>query len=90
MNSFTIEQSEFLQLSPIGVFHHTRGLQQVDASALAALAKNFNSFIARLGRRFAGIPFYIGHPDVPGFESIYPDRKAYGWIMNVEVREDGL
>ena len=79
-----------VQLTPVGVFPHSRGFQQVDAPALAALVKNFNSFFARLGRRFAGIPFYIGHPDVPGYENIYPDRKAYGWIMELEARDDGL
>ena len=88
--TFSILQSEYLQLSPVGIFPHARGYQNVDAGALSALVKNFNSFLARLGRRFAGVPFYIGHPDVPGYENIYTDRKAYGWIMDLELREDGL
>ena len=88
--SFELKQTDWLQLTPLGLFPHARGFQQVDAIALAALVKNFNSFIARLGRRFAGIPFYIGHPDVSGYENIFPDRKAYGWIMELEAREDGL
>jgi hypothetical protein len=87
---FSLLQSDYLQLSPIGTFPHARGYQVVDTPALAALIKNFNSFLARLGRRFAGVPFYIGHPDVPGYESVYNDRKAYGWIMDLELRDDGL
>lgn len=81
---------DIVHLSPIGVFPHSRGFQNVDRTALETMVKNFKSFFGRLGRRFAGIPFYIGHPDVPGYENLYNDRKAYGWIMDLEVREDGL
>jgi hypothetical protein len=87
---FRLEQGEYIQLSPIGVFPHGRGIQNVDRPALETLVKNFKSFFARLGRRFTGVPFYVGHPDVRGYENIYTDRKAYGWIMDVEAREDGL
>lgn len=87
---FRVEQTDFLQLSPMGVFPHSKGFQQVDRPALERLIKNFNSFFARLGRRFAGVPLYVGHPDVPGLETMHPDRKAYGWIMELELREDGL
>lgn len=83
-------QDDYIQLSPIGLFPHARGLQNVDKTALESLVKNFKSFFARLGRRFAGLPFYVGHPDVPGYEATYNDRKAYGWIMDLEAREDGL
>jgi hypothetical protein len=80
----------FVQLSPLGLFPHARGFQNVDRTALELLVKNFNSFLSRLGRRFVGVPFYVGHPDVRGLEHLYPDRKAYGWIMDLQVREDGL
>jgi hypothetical protein len=83
-------QDDYLQLSPIGVFPHPRGLQNVDKAALEAIVKNFKSFFSRLGRRFAGLPFYVGHPDVQGYSNSYSDRKAYGWIMDLEAREDGL
>jgi hypothetical protein len=89
-DTFKLEQPTILQLSPFGLFSHPRGLQQVDEQSAARLAKNFNSFIARLGRRFAGVPLYIGHPDAPGYENTCTDHKAYGWIMEIEVREDGL
>jgi hypothetical protein len=91
-NSFDIRPSDFalsspledyIQLSPLGLFPHARGLQQVDKTSLETLVKNFNSFFARLGRHFAGLPFYVGHPDVRGFENTYTDRKAYGWIMDL-------
>jgi hypothetical protein len=90
--SLQIQQAldDFIQLSPLGLFPHARGFQNVDRSALENMVRNFNSFFGRLGRRFAGLPFYVGHPDVPGFENIYSDRKAYGWIMDLQVRDDGL
>src|SRR5580765_1064965 len=80
----------YIQLSPIGLFPHTRGLQNVDRTALENLVKNFKSFFSRLGRRFAGLPFYVGHPDIHDFQNTYTDRKAYGWIMDLQVRDDGL
>jgi hypothetical protein len=91
-STFNATQSpdSFIQLSPIGIFPHARGFQNVDRTALETIVKNFKSFFGRLGRRFAGLPFYVGHPDVPGYENVYNDRKAYGWIMDLEVRDDGL
>jgi hypothetical protein len=91
-SSLSIQQplDDYIQISPIGLFPHARGFQNVDRTALENMVRNFNSFFGRLGRRFAGVPFYVGHPDVPGFENIYSDRKAYGWIMDLQVREDGL
>jgi len=33
---------------------------------------------------------FVGHPDVPQFANQFADRKAYGWIMALEARPDGL
>lgn len=32
----------------------------------------------------------MGHPDVPGLENEYPDKRAYGWIEELVAKEDGL
>jgi hypothetical protein len=88
-NQFTILQCDWLQLSPYGDFPHARGLQRVDRAAAETLVAQFNSFRGRLGRLFGGVPFYIGHPDVPNASEI-ADRKAYGWVNQLETREDGL
>src|SRR6478672_4532326 len=53
------------------------------------MVKRFNSFRGKLGRLFSGAPFYIGHPDMPQSSEL-ADRKAYGWIMELEAREDGI
>ena len=87
---FVLLQDSWVQLSPYGDFPHGKGLQRVDRTAADTLVNNFHSFSGKLGRRFAGVPFYVGHPDVPGFENTYPDQKAYGWVMALESRDDGL
>ena len=88
-NQFALLQPDWLQLSPYGDFSHARGLQRVDRAAAETLVAQFNSFRGRLGRLFGGIPFYIGHPDVPSASEL-ADRKAYGWVNELEAREDGL
>lgn len=79
-----------IQLSPLGNFPHAKGLQRIDAEAVRQLVDDFTSLPARLGRLFVGVPFYIGHPDVPGLENEYPDRKAYGWVTALAQKPDGL
>lgn len=88
-NEFTILQEQWVQLSPYGDFPHNRGVQRVDRAAAGEMVAQFHSFRARLGRLFGGVPFYVGHPDVPASSELV-DRKAYGWIVELEAREDGL
>jgi hypothetical protein len=87
---FTLVQGDWIQISPLGDFPHGQGIQRVDVDAIGAITRHFNSLPAWLGRLFVGVPFYIGHPDVPALAREYPDRKAYGWIQSVEARESGL
>ena len=82
--SFSILQSDYLQLAPIGTFPHARGFQAVDAPALAELVKNFNSFLARLGRRFAGVLSTSAIPMSPATRIYTPTAKptAGSWTSN--------
>jgi hypothetical protein len=82
-------EDPWLQLAPLGEFLHARGLQRVDPAAVQEMARQFHSFRGRAGRLFGGLPFYIGHPDMPGAPE-NADRKAYGWIEDLEARADGL
>ena len=79
---------------PYGFFPHDQGLQKFDLAAARDLVANFISGRSRDGDRFSGAPIYVGHPDVPSWAKAQPagvvDKKAYGWIMNMEAREDGL
>lgn len=86
-----LSAGDWICLSPIGDFPHARGMQRVDAAAVSAMANQFNSALAKVGRAlFGGVPFYVGHPDVPGMANEFPDRKAYGWVKALEARADGL
>jgi hypothetical protein len=88
-NQFVLLQEDWVQLSPYGEFPHARGLQRVDRAAAEGLAAQFRSFLGRAGRLFGGVPFYVGHPDLPQASELC-DRKAYGWVEELQAREDGL
>jgi phage I-like protein len=90
VNRFESGSDGFVQLSPFGDFQHAKGVQRIDRAAGEAMANHFNKISSKLARLFLGVPFYIGHPDVAGLANEYPDRKAYGWVKALEVREDGL
>jgi phage I-like protein len=87
-NEFALD-ADWLKV-PYGDHPHALGLQRLDRAAAEELAANFRGFGARLGRLFGGAPIYIGHPDDPRLANQFPDRKAYGWIMAIEARDDGL
>jgi hypothetical protein len=84
-------EGDWIQLTPLGNFPHARGIQRVDADAVTRMANQFNSLLAKAGRAlFGGVPFFVGHPDVPALANEFPDRKAYGWVKSLEARADGL
>jgi phage I-like protein len=86
-----VTDGEWLQLSPLGDFPHAQGLQRVDRTAAEAMANHFNGILASAKRAlFGGVPFYVGHPDVPNMANDYPDKGAKGWIKALEARADGL
>jgi hypothetical protein len=89
-SDFSLLQKEWVQLSPYGDFPHAQGLQRVSFEAAKTMERNFTTISSRASRLFAGAPMFVGHPDVPQFAQQFPDRKAYGWIMALEARPDGL
>jgi phage I-like protein len=87
-NEFEVLQGDWVQVAPYGAFPHQAGLQYFDQSDAQKLVANFKSLTARLLRRFAGLPWYEGHPDTSPKD--YPNKRAYGWIDDVQARDDGL
>jgi len=63
-------------------------IQRINNEATEKLISEFNSLIGKASRIFGGLPWYIGHHDLDPIK--YPDPKAYGWIMKLENRADGL
>lgn len=83
---------KWIKLLDYGTYPHFQGLQDLSLSACKVLASNFNSLCAKLKRKFASVPIYIGHPDDPHFagQNGHNDTKAYGWAKALEARADGL
>jgi phage I-like protein len=87
-NDFQPLQGDWVQLSPYGQFPHPRGMQYFAKNDAVTVVNDFNSLKAKLMRRWAGLPWYEGHPDTSPRD--YPNKKAFGWIDNLEARDDGL
>lgn len=79
---------DWINVSPYGEFPNDEGLQVVDRPAADEMVATFNSFIAKLGRLFRGLPIFKGHPDAR--PDIWPDDARYGRINELEARNDGL
>jgi phage I-like protein len=87
-SEFELLQGDWIQIAPFGQFPHSAGLQYFDASDAQRLVDAFASLLGKLKRRFGGLPWYEGHPDTSPRE--FPNKRAYGWIDQLEVRSDGL
>jgi len=101
-NAFQVIQDDWIQLTPLGDFWNEGPVdrngrrkfpngvvQRIDVASVSEVIADFNSIRSRIGRLFGGSPWYIGHPDVA--PELYPDKKAYGWIMELSNRgEHGL
>jgi phage I-like protein len=87
-NEFEVLQGDWVQVAPYGAFPHQMGLQYFDRSDADNLVANFKSLTAKLLRRFGGLPWYEGHPDTSPKD--YPNKRAYGWIDDVQARDEGL
>lgn len=86
------QNTHWYKLTSYGNYVHKQGLQCISAQAAATMVSRFNSIRGRLARRFGGLPVYIGHPDDPLFSTRpgHDDTRAYGWIHNLEARQDAL
>ncbi|HUS37358.1 MAG TPA: phage protease [Verrucomicrobiae bacterium] len=89
-NAYEEDADKWVQLAPLGEFPHREGMQRIDEAAVKRMENSFNSFLNKLKNKFAGVPVYEGHPDVPGLQTQYPDKRAHGWIKEMQARADGL
>jgi hypothetical protein len=86
------EGGTWFKLVSYGEYPHRMGLQVVTREAAQGMADEFHSLVQRLARRFRGVPVYIGHPDDGNFRGLlgHGDSRAYGWVKQLEARDDGL
>ncbi|MBI4024843.1 MAG: hypothetical protein HY360_07655 [Verrucomicrobia bacterium] len=89
-NAFPFAGGKRVQLSPYGDFPHGAGLQRLTVKEAGDIVANFNLQKIADGAKFGGLPFFIGHPDVPEFAERFPDTRAAGWILSLEAAPDGL
>lgn len=85
-----IRAGDWIQLAPKGNHPNGRHIQRVNDETISDVVESFERKAQKEGEHFGGIPIYIGHPDMPEFAKDYPDKKAYGWIMAMQGRPDGL
>ena len=89
-NEFSV-QADWLKIPYGDHLHQPTGvIQRLTRQVAETMSDSFKSFAARLGRLFGGSPVFVGHPDDPKLANEYPDKKSYGWIMDMEAREDGF
>lgn len=68
-----------------------RVIQRHDQAAMNSMVSAFNSRIARFMRKLRGdVPIYVGHPDIPGMEDKFPDKRARGYVEGMNVSADGV
>ena len=76
----------WVQLSPFGDFNNAKGMQRLRKEDSDSIVNEFNSPLNIQAR--IGLPWYVGHPDFPGFEKKYPDTEAKGRIKELATRAD--
>lgn len=86
---FILLQDDWVQIAPLGDHPHQLGIQRITPDSAAAMANRFNSFRARLGRLFSGVPMFEGHHDTDPDK--YPNGRSFAWVMELQNRAaDGL
>jgi len=80
------------KLAETGKFPHLGGMQVVTERTLSNIVANYKSLLGKMGRRFLGVPIFIGHPDDPQMRGNtgHTDTKAYGWVQDLKVMSNEL
>jgi len=72
---------------PFGNHDHKNGMQVFDRDAAERIVANFNLSKSPF---FGGLPWYVGHPDVPEFARTYRDKTAQGWVKEMKTTDTAL
>lgn len=99
-NDLQIDESGWAQIAPMGDFpgmalidegggrtRKVRALQRIDRQAVANMVNEFKEARKGLKRFLNGCPIYVGHPDVPGYETRYPDKSPKGVFADLAERD---
>jgi len=75
---------------PYGNHDHREGMQVCDEEACKLMAANFAETKESKGKKYKGIPIYLGHPDDAKAAGAGGDKRARGWIRMMELGNEGL
>jgi hypothetical protein len=65
-------------------------IQRFNQEIAGQLVANFKQGMGRIRRAVVGLPIFNGHPDVKGYETMFPDKRVYGTFADLEARSDGF
>ena len=99
-NEFVESGDGWLRTAIYGESEHRatgrRIVQVFDREAANEIVRNFKAKAHELAGKVRGVfsrPLFVGHPDNAAWCAAKPwavDSKAYGWIDDVQARDDGL
>lgn len=67
-----------------------KAIQRIDKEAVTQMVNEFNSSRRGVRKFLTGRKLFVGHPDVPGMKSRYPDSEPKGVFANLACRADGF
>ncbi|HEY3761586.1 MAG TPA: hypothetical protein VGN23_07555 [Verrucomicrobiae bacterium] len=103
VNELTIESDGWAMIAPFGDYpseallptadgklKRQRAIQRITRESAEGMVAQFHNSRAGLKKFIRGCNIYVGHPDMPGLESRYPDKEPKGVFADMEVRERGV
>ncbi len=103
VNEITIGEDGWAMIAPLGDFpseallptasgglKRQKAIQRITKESAAEMVAQFHNSRAGLKKFIRGCNIYVGHPDMPGLESRYPDKEPKGVFADMEVRDNGI
>jgi len=83
-----VDAAGWMDIAWPGQFPHPNGYNQVvEAADIEVMLANFNAVRAEDGQNWAGIPLYLGHPELNGTADAAP---SYGWFKDARISANGV
>jgi len=103
VNELTIDADGWAMIAPLGDFpseallptdsgglKRQKAIQRITKESAEGMVAQFHNSRAGLKKFIRGCNIYLGHPDMPGLESRYPDKTSKGVFADMAVREKGI
>lgn len=103
VNELTIEPDGWAMIAPLGDFpsealvptadgklKRQKAIQRITKESAQGMVAEFHNSRTGLKKFLRGCNIYVGHPDMPGLESRYPDKTPKGVFADMAVREKGI